>query len=117
MRLRDFEQSGVKRSELVCSMPYGLFRALALNRHGDLRRHELEHVLFVLPVDRGVGVILHDDCTDGLAQNAKRDSQPDARRLAEQFHLALPFQLVMDRLRANRDFPVRRTYAVSPFSG
>ena len=69
---------------------------VALDRPGDLRRHELQDLLLALPVPNARGVGLDREHTDGAVANLQRNTDPIDRRCPDQLDLTPPFQLSLD---------------------
>ncbi len=70
-----------------------LFRALPLDRHGDLRGHELQHVLLRVAVADAGSIGLGDEHADGAVPDLQGNSDPVDRRRPDQLDLAAPLEL------------------------
>jgi len=70
-----------------------LLGPLPLDRHGDLRRDELQDVLLRVAIAHARGVGLRDEHADGAIADLQWDADPVDRRRPDQLDLAAPLEL------------------------
>ena len=79
----------------VLAVSEPLLAALAVDRHRDLGRHELEDRLVRLPVADPLGVALGHEHADRVVPDRERHAEPVDRGRADQLHVSPPLELAV----------------------